>query len=86
MKRKYVDLLVQKQTEIESEEIEIKSLITEKNAVEEELAHLEMVKEHEKETSDQNQKVKIVNLKQIVTKEEKFVEDLVAVIREHTAT
>ena len=43
MKRKYVDLLVQKQTEIESEEIEIKSLITEKNAVEEELAHLEMV-------------------------------------------
>ena len=42
MKRKYVDLLVQKQTEIE-----IKSLITEKNAVEEELAHLEMVKEHE---------------------------------------
>ena len=86
MKRKYVDLLVQKQTEIESEEIEIKSLITEKNAVEEELAHLEMVKEHEKETSDQNQKVKIVNLKQIVTKEVKFVEDLVDVIREHTAT
>ena len=82
MKRKYVDLLVQKQTEIESEEIEIKSLITEKNAVEEELAHLEMVKEHEKETSDQNQKVKIVNL----TKEVKFVEDLVDVIREHTAT
>ena len=86
MKRKYVDLIVQKQTEIESEEIEIKSLITEKNAVEEELAHLEMVKEHEKETSDQNQKVKIVNLKQIVTKEVKFVEDLVDVIREHTAT
>ena len=45
-----------------------------------------MVKEHEKETSDQNQKVKIVNLKQIVTKEVKFVEDLVDVIREHTAT
>ena len=79
-------MIVQKQTEIESEEIEIKSLITEKNAVEEELAHLEMVKEHEKETSDQNQKVKIVNLKQIVTKEVKFVEDLVDVIREHTAT
>ena len=60
-------------------------------AVEEELTHLEMVKEHEKETeslrtSDQNQKVEIVNLKQIVTKEEKFVEDLVDVIRQHTAT
>ena len=60
-------------------------------AVKEELTHSGMVKEHEKETeslrtSDQNQKVKIVNLKQIVTKEEKFVEDLVAVIREHTAT
>ena len=106
MKKKYDDLVVEKQTEIQSKYNEIQLLKIEKNAAsilenqlqadvnlcaQEKLRHLQTVKEQQKETkslrtSENKQKAEIANLKEILTKKEKFVDNLVAVIREHTAS
>ena len=99
IKKKYDNLIVEKKYEIQSKENEIESLKIEWKAasvlVKELKTNLNLCAQEKLKivtetkslrATDKKQKAEIANLKQIVTKNEKFVENLAAMIREHTAS
>ena len=94
MKKKYDDLVVEKQTEIQSKEIEIQSLKIEKNTanilenkLKNDLNEMQIAEELLKKTtmllraSDKKQTAMIADLIQIVTAKEEKVVNLVAGLR-----